>query len=412
MKFSTVVITVAVAASTTSAFTSPSSRFMNKGPSSMLFSSEMKESAPAVATTTTEEIPENDIKEFEEKVAESTAVELKSAAAAAPKEDPVPEIPALNVIDKSRIIAGRFTPEDGSGDMSLAIPFLKRPTKLDGTHAGDFGFDPLGFSEELDLYTMQEAEIRHARLAMLAVIGWPMSELLAPSWLLREGGCVPSVLNGFNPLSFLSVVAVFGAIGFFEYKTSLRRNNDTPSGKMHREDMEEVWDYGVAGDYGFDPLNLYSSIGDNAFARKGLREVEISHGRSAMLGITAFAAWEAMSGHAIVDSASMFFHPNFALPGLFAAYQAFGYFYEMEESDTYIKFKMSSEGSARWENLKMGLGLNAEPAQVEAGAGSAGLPDLDIITEFPEKASAFFEQIQDKYNTLEKSYMDNVVKKN
>mmetsp|Transcript_19743 Transcript_19743/g.22593 ORF Transcript_19743/g.22593 Transcript_19743/m.22593 type:complete len:423 (-) Transcript_19743:85-1353(-) len=421
MKFSALVISVAVAASTTSAFTAPSARtaHVNKG-SSMLFV-EMQRSAPATATTTTTtaDVPakvdteesssssSNSPTAIEEKVAVSTAVELSAAAAAAPKAEPVPVVTST-IPDKNRIQPGRYD----TVDRSLAVPFLKRPPLLDGTHAGDFGFDPLGFSEQFDLYTMQEAELRHARLAMLAVVGWPMAELVGPQWLLREGGCAPSVLNGFTVPSFLAVVAVFGAIGFFEYKTVLRRNNDTPSGILHRADMEEVWKYGVAGDYGFDPANLYSSIGDNAYARKGLREVEISHGRSAMLGITAFAAWEALTGHAIVDSGAMFFHPNLALPGIFAAYQAFGYFYERVESDTYIKYKMSSEGAARLENLKIGFGLNNNDAPSAAvGEGAAGLPDVDAILEFPEKAGAFFTSIQDKYNNLEKSYMNNVVRK-
>lgn len=295
---------------------------------------------------------------------------------------------------------------------SIALPFMKRPPKLDGTHAGDFGFDPLGFTESYDLYTMQESELRHARLAMLAVIGWPLSELLAPSWMLQANGCAPSVLNGMNLPSFVAIVAAFGAIGYFEVQTSLRRTDDTELGLLHRADMKDVTKYGVAGDYNFDPLNLYSSIGDNAFARKGLREVEISHGRSAMLGITAFAAWEALTGHAIVDSGAMFFHPNLALPALFAAYQAFWYFYEQEEDDTFIKFKMSSEGSARWENLKIGLPGGGPPPA--AGSGSAPLPGEGIIEfakAFPKKATSFVDGAQEKYGTLEKMYMDNVVNK-
>jgi hypothetical protein len=30
-----------------------------------------------------------------------------------------------------------------AGDFSAAVPFLKRPSNLDGTYAGDVGFDPL-----------------------------------------------------------------------------------------------------------------------------------------------------------------------------------------------------------------------------------------------------------------------------
>ena len=69
--------------------------------------------------------------------------------------------------------------------MSVSVPFLKRPTNLDGTHAGDVGFDPLGLSEQFDLYTMMEAEVRHSRLAMLAVVGWPLAALLGPNFMLH-----------------------------------------------------------------------------------------------------------------------------------------------------------------------------------------------------------------------------------
>lgn len=94
---------------------------------------------------------------------------------------------------------------------------------------------------------MQEAELRHARLAMLAVVGWPVSELVAPDWMLQDG-CAPSVLNGFNPLSFLATIAAFGTLGYFEFKTSLRRVDDKELGRIHKEDMENIWKYGVAGD--------------------------------------------------------------------------------------------------------------------------------------------------------------------
>lgn len=405
MKFSAVVISVALAATQTSAFMAPAPARSVKSVHTPLFSSETtEESAPTTTTTTTEDAPEAEMKNFEEKVAEETAAELKVAAAAAPPAPVTAETYVLKTIDKSKIIPGRTS----ESPMSVAVPFLQRPPKLDGTQAGDFGFDPLGFTEDYDLFTMQEAELRHARLAMLAVIGWPMSELIAPSWMLQNG-CAPSVLNGFNPVSFLAVVAAFGAVGFFEYKTALRRNDDTAFGKMHRADLADCVDgkYGVAGDYNFDPLNLYTSIGDDAYARKGLREVEISHGRSAMLGITAFAAWEAITGHPIVEN-SMFFHPNAELPALVAAYYAFGYFFERDEetAGTYYRFKMSSEGTARWENLKIGMGMNSPPS-----TEGNGLPDFDAITEFPEKAGAFFEKIQSKYEGLENAYMNNVVKK-
>jgi len=70
----------------------------------------------------------------------------------------------------------------GDEDRSIAIPFDKRPDNLDGTLAGDVGFDPAGFSnnpprpwliggEGRSLKWYREAEIVHGRVAMLAALG-------------------------------------------------------------------------------------------------------------------------------------------------------------------------------------------------------------------------------------------------
>ncbi len=67
-------------------------------------------------------------------------------------------------------------------DRSQALPFDKCPEFLDGTLAGDRGFDPAGFTnnlppegliggEERSLKWYREAELVHSRVAMLAVVG-------------------------------------------------------------------------------------------------------------------------------------------------------------------------------------------------------------------------------------------------
>jgi hypothetical protein len=151
----------------------------------------------------------------------------------------------------------------------------------------------------------------------------------------------------------------------------------------------------------WDPLELYNILGDNAFARKGMRDLEISHGRSAMLGITSFAAWEALTGHSIVESSAIFFTPNAVLPALVVGYLAFNQFYELDkdESDTYLRFKLSSEGEARMENLKIGLGANGSS---DAGAGF----DLD---EFSEKATTAVDGVKNAYEKAKEAYMNIVV---
>ena len=91
-------------------------------------------------------------------------------------------------------------------DMSKALPFAPRPKLLDGSLAGDCGFDPFNFAggDKATLLNMREAEIKHGRLAMLAAVGWPLAELfdgkiagaLGLESALTSTGASPSVLNG------------------------------------------------------------------------------------------------------------------------------------------------------------------------------------------------------------------------
>ena len=53
---------------------------------------------------------------------------------------------------------------------------------LDSSVPGDRGFDPFNFSSnEHSLQWYCNAEIKHARLAMLAAVGWPLAELMNKS---------------------------------------------------------------------------------------------------------------------------------------------------------------------------------------------------------------------------------------
>ncbi len=110
-------------------------------------------------------------------------------------------------------------------------PELPRPALLDGTHPGDYGFDPAGFcTTNAELYNQMEAEVRHCRLAMLCAAGWPMAELWGQDWFdgyfLADGGRAPSILNGglisdvqFPPLPTLAVLGFFALYGHPELNT-------------------------------------------------------------------------------------------------------------------------------------------------------------------------------------------------
>lgn len=127
------------------------------------------------------------------------------------------------------------------------FPLLLAPVGLDGTLAGDVGFDPFGFcrigldASDADTLLqqaksrvrwMREAEMKHCRLAMLAAAGWPLSELwhkqiaaiLGLDSILAASDRAPSVLNGgLNNLWILGTGAVALTVGaLLEYKTFSR----------------------------------------------------------------------------------------------------------------------------------------------------------------------------------------------
>jgi len=151
-------------------------------------------------------------------------------------------------------------------DMSAAVPFLKRPSNLDGQYAGDVGFDPLGFSDVFDLRVLREAELKHGRFAMLAVLGFlvqesytlPFFPKMAPvdahDYFVTQGG-------GSQIIFWISFVEIFGVVALFEL---LQGKRD-------------------AGDFAFDPLNLGT---EENLAR--YKEAEIKHARLAMIAIGGF----------------------------------------------------------------------------------------------------------------------------
>lgn len=197
------------------------------------------------------------------------------------------------------------------------FPMLLSPSPLDGSFAGDVGFDPIGFAgDAAGLVRMREAEIKHSRLAMLAAAGWPLSELwhnsLAKSFgldsLLASENRAPSILNGGLINEWIigtgvATVALSAALEYTTYQASQKAG--------YRP-----------GNLGFDPLGLYTfrtsfgldQVGVNlsreeklARARYDMELCEIKHGRLAMIGISGMAAAEAVSGISVVEQTPFFF---------------------------------------------------------------------------------------------------------
>ncbi len=202
---------------------------------------------------------------------------------------------------------------------SASIPFLRRPPHLTGKYAGDVGFDPFNFASTPErLVYHRAAEIKHARLAMLAAAGWPLSELydtritdwmndalvgweLSPGLLNDGSDRVPSALNGgldgVSPYFWGFCLGIAAAI-------DVRGINDSRS----RDGVDD--DAYQPGDYGFDPLGLYPSDEDG---RRRMELAEIKHGRLGMIAITGYALQEYATGSGVIDETPAFFRPFFHL---------------------------------------------------------------------------------------------------
>lgn len=195
--------------------------------------------------------------------------------------------------------------EIDSKPMSMSLPFLERPTLLDGSLPGDRGFDPFNFASTPDrLQWYRNAEVKHARLAQLAVTGWVASELsdrslaamfhLKPLLVFQDR--VPSVLNGGldrTPAIFWAAVLgttfAIESLGFLKEQSANEQNGSyTP------------------GDLGFDPLGL---AGTSLERRQYMAEAELFNGRLAMMAITSFALQEWWFQNSIVNQFPIFFKP-------------------------------------------------------------------------------------------------------
>jgi len=210
--------------------------------------------------------------------------------------------------------AGKVTPTRATaGDSFWTRELELQPGARDSGLAGDYGFDPLGLSKTQDeLLNYRDAEIKHARIAMLAAAGWPLSELWDKGIAQAEGlptllqdpmlegylpygsvktGLAPSLLNGglgeVPPAFWAAVIAGTAAI---EARAAAMRAEGAAPGEL-----------------GFDPLGVSTKA--NPTRQRWLEEQELSHGRTAMLAITVFALEEFVLHGPVVENTPIFFQP-------------------------------------------------------------------------------------------------------
>jgi len=159
-----------------------------------------------------------------------------------------------------------------NAEKSASMPFMNRPALLDGSMAGDKGFDPLGLSTidgvGIDLYWLREAEIKHCRVAMLATAGILFVEAFgpAPGCEVATAKCQMDAfwqLWNSSPQYIvfgLIMIMIIEAIGGIATTTGRETGIREP------------------GDFGFDPLKLAS----DPAKKKEYAAKEIENGRLAM----------------------------------------------------------------------------------------------------------------------------------
>jgi len=170
---------------------------------------------------------------------------------------------------------GVMTMAVGDETFSRSLPFLKKPKNLDGL-VGSEDFDPIGFAEYFDVKWLQEAELKHARVSMLAVVGWLVQSagihLPSPDGLYD----VANPIDAFFHVGASPIAQIFLTIGALE---SINHNGKLGMTDMHSDPATEVGKFSLPI-YGASQLK-----GKSPAAIADLKLKEIRNGRLAMFAI-------------------------------------------------------------------------------------------------------------------------------
>ncbi|CAH9081766.1 unnamed protein product [Cuscuta epithymum] len=176
---------------------------------------------------------------------------------------------------------------------------LVDPEWLDGSLAGDYGFDPLGLGRDpASLKWYREAELIHGRWAMAAVVGIFVGQAWSGiPWF--EAGADPGAVAPFSFGSLLGTQLLL--MGWVETKRWVDFYNPgsqsvdwaTPWSKTAQNFANATGDQGYPGGKFFDPLSLAGSIENGVYVAdteklERLKVAEIKHARLAMLAMLIF----------------------------------------------------------------------------------------------------------------------------
>jgi light-harvesting complex II chlorophyll a/b binding protein 5 len=164
------------------------------------------------------------------------------------------------------------------------------PSYLDGTLAGDYGFDPLGLGKDGAIEKYRVAEVIHARWAMLAVPGIVIPEALqiqsAEDWRTTGKAFLEGTTGRAGPAELWLAIAVLPLIALMGGAEQFRANPDSaPEGFVPFKGK-----FTSSAFSGLDPINPggpldFYNVAATPQDLQILKVKEIKNGRLAMIAM-------------------------------------------------------------------------------------------------------------------------------
>jgi len=178
---------------------------------------------------------------------------------------------------------GAKTTALSAAEKSASLPFLPKPKNLEG-YVGDVGFDPLRISDYVPMDYLREAELKHARICMLAWTGWVAVDMGLRVYPVPEGfESLTSATAHDAAVAQGGLGQIFGWIALAEMASWLA------VAQMLQGSGRE------AGDFGLDPLGFLKDKSEEEVNRMKLRELK--NGRLAMLAFSGACTQAVLTGN-------------------------------------------------------------------------------------------------------------------